>query len=209
MRGTTTILASANESRQASNKQQGSVRFLSPARATSLPRPVPAPARVPHPFASVPAGNLDWSPLSLSHWWARVLPALAQHHHHHHTATTTAPSSLFPSRAPPPRAAPPDGGGVTISRAAWGGGNGSSGSGSTSREGSPAGGAQLVVGSLDQLALVSALGKEISPQMVQALQAVASRRESFSSAAKLYSVSVTTLWRYYRKLGLSDSSTPK
>lgn len=58
---------------------------------------------------------------------------------------------------------------------------------------------------LDQLSLVTALGKEVSPQMVQALQAVATRRESFSSAAKLYSVSVTTLWRYFKKLNLSDA----
>lgn len=107
-------------------------------------------------------------------------------------------------------------------------GNGSNSS--TSREGSPAGGGSgsgggssgvaggggtgtsaspLLVGSLDQLTLVSALGKEISPQMVQALQAVASRRESFSSAAKMYSVSVTTLWRYFRKLGLSDNNNSK
>ncbi|KAK3852601.1 hypothetical protein Pcinc_040824 [Petrolisthes cinctipes] len=57
---------------------------------------------------------------------------------------------------------------------------------------------------LDQVSLVAALGKEVSPQMVQALQAVAARRESFSSAAKLYAVSVTTLWRYSKKLGLSE-----
>ena len=94
------------------------------------------------------------------------------------------------------------------------GGSGSS----SSREGSPAaayaGGGSIgtmsykpgppVIGNLDQLTLVSLLGKEVSPQMVSALQAVAARRESFSSAAKLYSVSVTTLWRYFKKLGLSD-----
>lgn len=57
---------------------------------------------------------------------------------------------------------------------------------------------------LDHMSLVAALGKEVSPQMVQALQAVAARRESFSSAAKLYAVSVTTLWRYSKKLGLSE-----
>lgn len=59
---------------------------------------------------------------------------------------------------------------------------------------------------LDQMSLVAVLGKEVSPQMIQALQAVAARRESFSSAAKLYAVSVTTLWRYSKKLGLTESS---
>ena len=67
------------------------------------------------------------------------------------------------------------------------------------------GGTYPLVPGLDQVSLVTALGKEVAPQMVQALQAVATRRESFSSAAKLFSVSVTTLWRYFKKLNLAEA----
>lgn len=158
----------------------------------------------------------DWTLQQLSPWWASVLPALTRHHHHHRPPAFR-PPALHPSMAhlPSVRSSLAAGGGVAGSTSGGGTGTGrplgntSPGKGvdgvggGTGGSSSPRPPLQLP---LDQMSLVAALGKEVSPQMVQALQAVAARRESFSSAAKLYAVSVTTLWRYSKKLGLSEPS---
>ncbi|XP_064102820.1 protein bric-a-brac 2-like isoform X3 [Macrobrachium nipponense] len=158
-------------------------------------------------------GPADWSLQQLSPWWASVLPALTRHHHHHRSPALR-PPPLHPSMAHLPS--------MRSMAAASGGGGGGIGScgrmlGTASGKTVDGGGGGGGVGGnvsprppvtlpLDQMSLVAVLGKEVSPQMIQALQAVAARRESFSSAAKLYAVSVTTLWRYSKKLGLTESS---
>lgn len=157
----------------------------------------------------------DWTLQQLSPWWASVLPALSRYQHHHRPPAFR-PPALQPSMAhlPSVRSSLSSGSGIA------GSGTGGSGAGRPLGNSSPGKGVDGVGGRvggsasprlplqlpLDQMTLVAALGKEVSPQMVQALQAVAARRESFSSAAKLYAVSVTTLWRYSKKLGLSDPS---
>ncbi|KAG0723840.1 Protein bric-a-brac 2 [Chionoecetes opilio] len=152
------------------------------------------------PVSGSLTGTADWTLQQLGPWWASVLPALTRHHHHHHQRPPPfRPPPLHPSMAHLPS--------VRSSLSAGGSGNqpppGNNGTPGKGAEGVGRGG-PLVRRPLDHLSLVAALGKEVSPQMVQALQAVAARRESFSSAAKLYSVSVTTLWRYSKKLGLSE-----
>ena len=169
-------------------------------------------------------GAAEW-PLQLTPWWASVLPVLArQHQQHISTAplpqTTRAPPAFLHPQTPSTQTSPllttsssllnkiksersrwPDSSRETSpSTTGWS----SSSSGTSGRGGSRTPPACFV--GLDQLSLVTALGKEVSPQMVLALQAVASRRESFSSAAKLYSVSVTTLWRYFKKLNLAGEA---
>lgn len=156
----------------------------------------------------------DWTLQQLSPWWASVLPALTRHHPHHRPPGLH-PPALHPSMAhlPSVRSALSSGRGASSGGTGGGGtgrpqaaaspGNGSEGGGRTAGNSSPRPPLQLP---LDQMSLVAALGKEVSPQMVQALQAVAARRESFSSAAKMYAVSVTTLWRYSKKLGLCEPS---
>lgn len=156
----------------------------------------------------------DWTLQQLSPWWASVLPALTRHHPHHRPPGLH-PPALHPSMAhlPSVRSALSSGRGASSGGSGGGGsgrpqaaaspGNGSEGGGRTAGNSSPRPPLQLP---LDQMSLVAALGKEVSPQMVQALQAVAARRESFSSAAKMYAVSVTTLWRYSKKLGLCEPS---
>lgn len=152
----------------------------------------------------------DWNLQQFSPWWASMLPALTRHHPHHRPPGLPQPA-LPPSMAHLPtvraalasRGGVSDGGGTGRPQATGSPGNGSEGGGRTPGKSSPRPPLQLP---LDQMSLVAALGKEVSPQMVQALQAVASRRESFSSAAKMYAVSVTTLWRYSKKLGLCEQS---
>lgn len=151
-----------------------------------------------------------------------MLPSFARHHSHHRPPALRPPPPPLPHsmahlpslRLSMASAAAASGGGSA------GGGSGGGSSGRPTGTGSPGrtidGGGGGIGGSssprppltlpIDQMSLVAVLGKEVSPQMIQALQAVAARRESFSSAAKLYAVSVTTLWRYSKKLGLTDSS---
>ncbi|KAK8722499.1 hypothetical protein OTU49_012244 [Cherax quadricarinatus] len=167
------------------------------------------------PLTSSHSQGSDWTLQQLSPWWASVLPALSRYQHHHRPPAFR-PPALQPSMAhlPSVRSSLSSGSGIA------GSGTGGSGAGRPLGNSSPGKGVDGVGGRvggsasprlplqlpLDQMTLVAALGKEVSPQMVQALQAVAARRESFSSAAKLYAVSVTTLWRYSKKLGLSDPS---
>lgn len=157
-------------------------------------------------------GPADWSLQQLSPWWASVLPALTRHHHHHRPPALR-PPPLHPSMAhlPSMRSSMAA---AAASGAAGGGSGGGSGrplanaSPGKTVDGGGVGGNSSprppLTLPIDQMSLVAVLGKEVSPQMIQALQAVAARRESFSSAAKLYAVSVTTLWRYSKKLGLTE-----
>ncbi|KAF2367742.1 hypothetical protein FHG87_001513 [Trinorchestia longiramus] len=170
-------------------------------------------------------GGADWT-LPLTPWWASVLPVLARHHQEqqqqqqqqqqHSTLQNARAGFLQP---PPPPTTPPKpilsnlptmlnsdrlwpSSGRVNSHSSTSGG--SQWSPSTGRGARMTNTTPVSLAGLDQVSLVTALGKEVSPQMVQALQAVATKRESFSSAAKLHCVSVTTLWRYFKKLNLQD-----
>lgn len=162
------------------------------------------------PALSSHAQGPEWTLQQLSPWWASVLPALTRHHHPHHHRFRPPPLHSTMAHLPSVRASMSTGGGLGTAGSAHPPGNNG-----TSGKGAEGGGGRVGANSsprpvcrlplpLDHMSLVAALGKEVSPQMVQALQAVAARRESFSSAAKLYAVSVTTLWRYSKKLGLSE-----
>lgn len=176
------------------------------------------------------AGGAEWT-LPLTPWWASVLPVLARHQQEQRQQQqqhSTSPSpSLHNARGflhpPPPATTPPTTAMLSSlptmlnTDRLWPSSSRESTAGSGhwhssgSRSGGGGGGARVASNAhpvcltgLDQVSLVTALGKEVSPQMVQALQAVATKRESFSSAAKLHCVSVTTLWRYFKKLNLQD-----